>query len=48
MRTNVNFAIGNIALMDKVDNKYNLFGQLFSDIANKARAMSFLFLKAVL
>jgi transposase len=37
MRTNVNFAIGNIALMDKVDNKFNLFGQLFSGIANKAK-----------
>jgi transposase len=37
MRNNVNFAIGNIALMDKVDHKYNFFGQLFSSIANKAK-----------
>ena len=37
MRNNVNFAIGNIALMDKVDHKYNLFGQLFSSIAIKAK-----------
>ncbi len=37
MRNNVNFAIGNIALMDKVDHKFNLFGQLFSGIANKAK-----------
>lgn len=37
MRDNVNFAIGNIALMDKVDHKFNFFGQLFSGIANKAK-----------
>ncbi len=37
MRNNVNFAIGNIALMDKVEHKYNLFGQLFSSITNKAK-----------
>lgn len=37
MRENVNFAIGNIALMDKIDHKYNFFGQLFSGIANRAK-----------
>lgn len=37
MRNNVNFAIGNIALMDKVDHTFNFFGQLFSDISNKAK-----------
>lgn len=37
MRNNVNFAIGNIALIDKVEHKYNLFGQLFSGIGNKAK-----------
>ena len=37
MRNNVNFAIGNIALMDKIEHKYKFFGQLFSDIANKAK-----------
>ena len=37
MRNNVNFAIGTIALMDKVDRKYKFFGQLFSGIANKAK-----------
>ena len=37
MRENTNFAIGNIALMDKVEHKFNLFGQLFSGIANKAK-----------
>ena len=37
MRNNVNFAIGPIALMDKIDRKYNFFGQLFSGIANKAK-----------
>ena len=37
MRNNVNFAIGPIALMDKVDHKYNFFGQLFNGIANKAK-----------
>jgi len=37
MRDNVNFAIGTIALMDKVDHRFNLFGQLFSGIANRAK-----------
>lgn len=37
MRTNVNFAIGNIALMDKVEDKFNFFGDLFSGIATKAK-----------
>lgn len=37
MRENVNFAIGTIALMDKIDYTYNFFGQLFSGIANKAK-----------
>ncbi|MEA3430099.1 MAG: hypothetical protein U9R08_02400 [Nanoarchaeota archaeon] len=37
MRENVNFAIGNIALMDKVDHKFNFFGQLFGSVVNKAK-----------
>jgi hypothetical protein len=37
MRENVNFAIGSIALMDKIDKKFNFFGQLFSGIADKAK-----------
>jgi len=37
MRNNVNFAIGPIALMDKVDHKYNFFGQIFNSITNKAK-----------
>lgn len=37
MRENINFAIGPIALMDKVDHKYNFFGQIFNNIANKAK-----------
>ena len=37
MRENVNFAIGTIALMDKVDRKFNFFGQLFCNIANNAK-----------
>lgn len=37
MRDNVNFAIGSIALMDRVDRKFNFFGQIFSGIANKAK-----------
>jgi len=37
MRENVNFAIGTIALMEKVDHTFNFFGQLFSGIANKAK-----------
>ena len=37
MRDNVNFAIGNIALMDKIEHKFNFFGQLFSSIATKAK-----------
>jgi len=37
MRTNVNFAIGNIALMDKIEDKFNFFGMLFSGIATKAK-----------
>lgn len=37
IRENVNFAIGNIALIDKIDSRYNFFGQLFSGIAGKAK-----------
>jgi transposase len=37
MRENINFAIGPIALMDKVDHKYNFFGQIFNSIASKAK-----------
>ena len=37
MRENTNFAIGNIALMDKVENAFNIFGYIFSGIAGKAK-----------
>lgn len=37
MRENVNFAIGTIALMDKIDYTFNFFGQLFTSIASKAK-----------
>jgi transposase len=37
MRTNVNFSIGSIALIDKINAKYGFFSHLFSGIAPKAK-----------
>ncbi len=37
MRTNVNFSIGSIALIDKINAKFGFFSHLFSGIALKAK-----------
>jgi transposase len=37
MKTNVTFSIGNIALIDKVNEKYLLFDKLFNDLGTKAK-----------
>jgi transposase len=37
MRTNVTFSIGNIALIHKVDEKYQLFSKLFDNLGTKAK-----------
>lgn len=37
MRENVNFSIGNVALIDKINAKFGFFSQLFSGIALKAK-----------
>ena len=37
MRKNVNFSIGSIALIDKINAKFGFFNQLFSGIATKAK-----------
>jgi hypothetical protein len=32
MRKNVNFAIGNVALIDKINSKFGFFDQIFSGL----------------
>jgi len=39
MKTNVNYSIGNIALIDKVNEKFGFFSQIFSGIAQKAKTI---------
>ena len=37
MKTNVTFSIGNVALIDKVNEKYQLFDKLFDNLGTKAK-----------
>ena len=37
MKTNVTFSIGNVALIDKINEKYRLFDRLFDNISTKAK-----------
>jgi len=37
MKNNVTFSIGNIALINKVDEKFGIYGQLFSNLGCKAK-----------
>jgi len=37
MKTNVTFSIGNVALIDKVNEKYQLFDKLFNNLGTKAK-----------
>ena len=37
MKQNVTFSIGNVALIDKINEKYQLFNKLFDNLGTKAR-----------
>ena len=37
MKQNVTFSIGNVALIDKVNEKYQLFNKLFDNLGTKAK-----------
>lgn len=37
MKTNVTFSIGNVALIEKVNEKYQLFNRLFDNIGTKVK-----------
>jgi len=36
-KSNISFSIGNLALMNKADNKYNFFGSIFQGLAGKTK-----------
>ena len=37
MEKNISFSIGPLALMERIENKFNLFGIIFEDLAGKAK-----------
>ena len=37
MKRNVTFSIGNVAIIDKVNEKYQLFNKLFDNLGTKAK-----------